>query len=360
MRGECKAKRKKSQPNQKFNFFFFFFLGGGGVVSCSCHWFVHVWPGVSMLYTAITQPIHFPYLFLADPFKGHIFKVSPRCNITIYGTDITAYPLIILPIRASAPKTFFFAFCHYKCSGITKTRKTVEWCANLTRKKGHNPYHSEHQVGRISDNTGTEVGHVRTLRTSTTVRCMCLAVSYVVRGMCCVVSVRWHMACDEGHVWHLACGVWWGAFVVWRGMACGMVCAVAWHVEWYVPWHGMWCAAWHVPCHVTFVGWHVLCSWWFEASGEWLVACCEKYVSCGLWLEVRGMCRMACSVWIVVCGLWWRAYGVWHLAYGEEYVLCVGLQPEKNKLVFFGKKRFFSRKKHSLKKTGQNFVFFHF
>ena len=38
----------------------------------------------------------------------------------------------------------------------------------------------------------------------------------------------------------------------------------------------------------------------------------------------------------------------------------LGLQPEKNKLVFFGKKRFFSRKKHSLKKTGQNFVFFHF
>ena len=38
----------------------------------------------------------------------------------------------------------------------------------------------------------------------------------------------------------------------------------------------------------------------------------------------------------------------------------LGLQPEKNKLVFFGKKRFFSRKKHSLKKTGQNFVFFIF
>ena len=40
--------------------------------------------------------------------------------------------------------------------------------------------------------------------------------------------------------------------------------------------------------------------------------------------------------------------------------IIIGLQPEKNKLVFFGKKRFFSRKKHSLKKTAQNFVFFIF
>ena len=39
---------------------------------------------------------------------------------------------------------------------------------------------------------------------------------------------------------------------------------------------------------------------------------------------------------------------------GDPPAARVGLQPEKNKLVFF------SRKKHSLKKTGQNFVFFIF
>ena len=38
--------------------------------------------------------------------------------------------------------------------------------------------------------------------------------------------------------------------------------------------------------------------------------------------------------------------------------LCVGLKPEKNKVVFFGKKSFFFGKKHNLKKTGQNFFFF--
>ena len=42
-------------------------------------------------------------------------------------------------------------------------------------------------------------------------------------------------------------------------------------------------------------------------------------------------------------------------------MVCLGLQPEKNKLVFFGKKNgFFREKKHILKKTGQNFVFFIF
>ena len=37
----------------------------------------------------------------------------------------------------------------------------------------------------------------------------------------------------------------------------------------------------------------------------------------------------------------------------------LGLQPEKNKLVFFGKKRFFSRKKHNLKKQAK-ILFFSF
>ena len=59
---------------------------------------------------------------------------------------------------------------------------------------------------------------------------------------------------------------------------------------------------------------------------------------------------------------WGVTYDLWcpfsNLA--ELFQSKVGLQPEKNKLVFFGKKRFFSRKKHSLKKTGQNFVFFIF
>ena len=36
----------------------------------------------------------------------------------------------------------------------------------------------------------------------------------------------------------------------------------------------------------------------------------------------------------------------------------VGLQPEKNKLVFFGKKAFFSAKKTQPEKPGQNFVSF--
>ena len=55
-----------------------------------------------------------------------------------------------------------------------------------------------------------------------------------------------------------------------------------------------------------------------------------------------------------------EGFGVRGLNFRALKVMRLGLQPEKNKLVFFGKKRFFSRKKHGLKKTGQNFVFFIF
>ena len=98
MRGECKAKCKNSQPNQKFNIFF-------RVVSCSCHRYVHVWQGLYALFRAVK-------------FLCHFFRVQLN-----EGCILFAYRRQLMVLRNTS--------CTITCSTVVPTPTSHSWGPNL-------------------------------------------------------------------------------------------------------------------------------------------------------------------------------------------------------------------------------------